>query len=53
VNAPVTTMRDRFPGVKMITWFPRTLLICGNFRTFEATVDVPVGKGKEFDLPFY
>jgi len=27
VNALVTTMRDRFPGVKMLTWFPYTFSV--------------------------
>jgi hypothetical protein len=27
VNALVTTMRDRFPGVKMFTWFPYTFSV--------------------------
>ena len=27
VNAPVTTMRDRFPGVKMLTWFLHTFSV--------------------------
>jgi len=52
VNALVTTMRDRFPGVKMLTGFPHTSFVVP-VRAFAAPVDVPVGKWKEFDLPFY
>lgn len=52
MNAPVTTMRDRLPGVKMLTGFPHTSFVVP-VRAFAAPVDVPVGKRKEFDLPFY
>jgi hypothetical protein len=27
VSELVTTMRDQFPGVKMLTWFPHTFLV--------------------------
>ena len=35
VNAPVTTMRDRFPGVKMLAWFLHTFFFVVPVRAFE------------------